>query len=270
MELGEKLLRARQEAGLSQRQLCGEEITRNMLPQIEHGTARPPMDTLRYLAGRLGKPVSYFLDENTVLSPNRQRMQDIRRAYDDRAYAAAWEMLKCYEAPDGIYDREYRLLLGLVLLALAENAIREERIPYARELLEKARENEQALDYCQQELRRARLLLQGRLSAEDLAMACKALPDLDEELLLRAEDAWNRLDPDRAAEWLAAVQEREVPRWNLLMGRIMLHRKQFADAAVCLQKAETAFPRECCPLLESCFRELGDFQQAYRYACKQR
>ena len=34
MELGEKLLRARQEAGLSQRQLCGEEIPRNMLSQI--------------------------------------------------------------------------------------------------------------------------------------------------------------------------------------------------------------------------------------------
>ena len=31
MELGEKLKQARLEAGLSQRQLCGEEITRNML-----------------------------------------------------------------------------------------------------------------------------------------------------------------------------------------------------------------------------------------------
>ena len=34
MELGEKLLQARQEAGLSQRQLCGDVITRNMLSLI--------------------------------------------------------------------------------------------------------------------------------------------------------------------------------------------------------------------------------------------
>ena len=57
MELGEKVRQARLEAGLTQRQLCGEEITRNMLSQIEHGTARPSMKTLCYLAQKLEKPV---------------------------------------------------------------------------------------------------------------------------------------------------------------------------------------------------------------------
>ena len=46
MELGEKLRQARVNAGLSQRQLCGEEITRNMLSQIEHGTSTPALSTL--------------------------------------------------------------------------------------------------------------------------------------------------------------------------------------------------------------------------------
>ena len=66
MELGQRLKQARLEAGLSQRQLCGEEITRNMLSQIENGSARPSMDTLRYLAARLGKPMGYFLEEQAV------------------------------------------------------------------------------------------------------------------------------------------------------------------------------------------------------------
>ena len=43
MTLGEKIKQARQEAGLSQRQLCGDAITRNMLSQIENGSARPSM-----------------------------------------------------------------------------------------------------------------------------------------------------------------------------------------------------------------------------------
>ena len=81
MELGEKLLRARQEAGLSQRQLCGDVITRNMLSQIEHGTARPSMDTLRYLASRLGKPVSFFLGEDVVVSANQPLMVQARAAW---------------------------------------------------------------------------------------------------------------------------------------------------------------------------------------------
>ena len=51
MELGEKLRQARIEAGLSQRELCGEEITRNMLSLIENGSAKPSMNTLKYLGG---------------------------------------------------------------------------------------------------------------------------------------------------------------------------------------------------------------------------
>ena len=81
MELGEKLLCARQEAGLSQRQLCGDVITRNMLSQIEHGTARPSMDTLRYLASRLGKPMSFFLEEDVVTSSNLLLMQQARNCW---------------------------------------------------------------------------------------------------------------------------------------------------------------------------------------------
>ena len=54
MELGQRLRQARQAAGLSQRQLCGDTITRNMLSQIENGTARPSMQTLEILAERLG------------------------------------------------------------------------------------------------------------------------------------------------------------------------------------------------------------------------
>lgn len=64
MELGEKIRKARLEAGLSQRQLCGEEITRNMLSLIEHGNAKPSVKTLSYLSRQLGKPISYFLEED--------------------------------------------------------------------------------------------------------------------------------------------------------------------------------------------------------------
>mgnify|MGYP002509001940 CR=1 FL=1 len=68
MTLGQKLRQAREEAGLSQRQPAGTEMTRDMLSQLEHDTARPSMRSLCYLAGRLGKSVSYFLEDGTVTS----------------------------------------------------------------------------------------------------------------------------------------------------------------------------------------------------------
>ena len=80
MELGEKLRAARLEQGLSQRALCGEKITRNMLSRIEHGAARPSMQTLQYLAQRLGKPVSFFLEEAAV-TPNQVAMAKARAAF---------------------------------------------------------------------------------------------------------------------------------------------------------------------------------------------
>lgn len=119
MELGEKLRQARLEAGLSQRQLCGDVITRNMLSQIESGKAGPSMATLQYLAGQLGKPVGYFLEEDTALSPNIALMQQARQAYAQREYFRVLEILQDYRQPDALFDQEYAYLMALSALEQA-------------------------------------------------------------------------------------------------------------------------------------------------------
>lgn len=124
MELGEKLRNARLEAGLSQRQLCGQAITRNMLSQIENGSARPSMSTLQYLAGQLGKPVSYFLQEETVLSPNPALLQQARQAYSQRQYDAVLALADQYQGPDPLFDEEWHYLLSLSGLAEGEQLVK--------------------------------------------------------------------------------------------------------------------------------------------------
>ena len=123
MTLGEKLRQARLEAGLSQRQLCGEAITRNMLSQIENGSARPSVATLQYLAQRLGKPVGYFLQEEATLSPNLPVMTAARRAYKHRDYAGVLRELELYGGPDPVFDPEKQYLQALSALALAESVL---------------------------------------------------------------------------------------------------------------------------------------------------
>lgn len=63
MTLGQKVRELRLSKQMTQKELAGDFITRNMLSQIENDGAMPSMKTMEYLAGRLGKPIGYFLDE---------------------------------------------------------------------------------------------------------------------------------------------------------------------------------------------------------------
>lgn len=264
MELGEKLRQARLEAGLSQRQLCGEDITRNMLSQIEHGSAKPSMKTLQVLAGRLGKRVSYFLEEEAVVSPNQQLMMDARQHFDAGDFAAAIHALAEYQSPDTVFDREMALLQVLSLLELARQALTEGRRVYAAGLLESAGIS---VPYCGDAVSRRRLLLLGQLSREPVS---PLLPSLDEELLLRAQEALQAENMEKAVHLLEAMDRRDTPRWHFLRGQCALAQKEYRSAAGYFHEAEAAFPKETAPMLEACYRELQDYRRAYEYACLQK
>ena len=138
MELGMRIKSARLEAGLSQRQLCGDVITRNMLSLIESGKARPSMDTLRHFAQALGRPMSFFLEGDAVCSPNQKAMQDAENAYANGDFSACLQFLENYRAPDPVFDQVRYLLELLTCEALAEQAINEGKKAYALKLLDRA------------------------------------------------------------------------------------------------------------------------------------
>lgn len=64
MELCERVRRLRLEAGMTQSELAGDKITRNMLSQVENGNASPSIQTLRYIAARLNTSAAYFLSDD--------------------------------------------------------------------------------------------------------------------------------------------------------------------------------------------------------------
>ena len=123
MDLGTRLRQARLEAGLSQRQLCGEVITRNMLSLIENGSAKPSMETLRYLASKLGKPMGYFLEEQAVTSPNRERIAQARHSMAEGEYRAALVLLEDWQGEDPVFDPERYFLEALCCIRQAELAL---------------------------------------------------------------------------------------------------------------------------------------------------
>ncbi len=265
MDLGEKLRQARLEAGLSQRALCGSTITRNMLSQIENGSANPSMATLQYLAGQLGKPVSFFLEEDSVSSPNPPLMDAARKACKQGNFAGVLEILQGYQAPDPVFDSEKQLLSALAVMGQAQKQL-------ALGKASAVQLPEQFPDtlYFTPALRREWLLLQGTLHPEQAVQLSRQLPSIDDELLLRAQAALSQQEFKRCRALLAAVEDPQSPLWHLLMGEALLGLQQYQVAAEHFRLAESRYPHRTAVCLEHCYRELEDFKQAYYYACKVR
>lgn len=254
MSIGEKLRQARLEMGLSQRALCGDVITRNMLSQIENGSARPSMDTLIFLAGQLNRPISYFLEEDAHLSGNALCMQAARQAYREGRLADARECLKDYQSPDALWDDEYGLLKIILLLEKAESSL--DRPVYAKQLLEEAAL--QKTCYLIPELEQRRLLLLAQVSTEPVALPSDDLP-----LLVRAKIALGKGDGMRCIALLNACENQATADWRYLRAEAAFLMEDYALAA-------EYYPENCYAKLETCYRNLADFKKAYEYACKQR
>lgn len=266
MELGQRLKQARLDAGLSQRQLCGDEITRNMLSQIENGSARPSMDTLQYLAARLGKSVSYFLEE-TAVSTNQNRMVAARNAFLAGKPDQVLSALQDYQLPDEVFDQEYYFLRCLTLLDQAEQ---ESDPQHAAELLEKAKESGSHTAYYTPELERRRLLCLAQIAPDQRHAVLNELPIDDRELLLRAEDALDRGDHLQCTALLDAARDHTSGNWLLLQGDAARSAGDLENACRWYQQAEKMIPTMVYPRLEQLYLTQEDYKMAYEYACKQR
>src|SRR5260221_355193 len=62
-QIGERIRKARLESGLSQAQVGAPHFTRAYVSAIELGKVRPAMKSLEFLADKLRKPASYFLED---------------------------------------------------------------------------------------------------------------------------------------------------------------------------------------------------------------
>ena len=83
MKLGEKIRELRVAKLMTQSELAGTQITRNMLSCIENGTAQPSLATILYIASRLNVPAGFLLAEegDELLYRKMNSFANIKRAY---------------------------------------------------------------------------------------------------------------------------------------------------------------------------------------------
>ncbi len=99
-DLGRRIKERRKKLGITQAQLCGDYMTRNMLSRIETGDANPSLETLLFISQKLKMPPSFFLCRDAKEEAEYTktvRIKDARRMLGTGQYKKCIDI--CSELP---------------------------------------------------------------------------------------------------------------------------------------------------------------------------
>jgi transcriptional regulator with XRE-family HTH domain len=150
--LGERVRSARREAGLSQAQLAGDELTKGFISQIESGLVRPSIRSLQHIASTLGRPLDYFIGDEPLAATKRVTFH--RLAAEAAAERLDWKAAEA-ESTAGLavaVDASERAAFLRLLASAALNQGRRE------EAFDRVTEGLALLDVAKQSLDVARLM----------------------------------------------------------------------------------------------------------------
>ena len=289
MTLGEKIRAARIEKHMTQKDLVGSYITRNMLSKIENGSATPSVKTLEYLADALGMPAGYFMSENTSDEFTPGNMVDAREQFRQGSWDGCIHILETMDM-DGGYRDEALLLLSRAKISLSKRAIEDGRYEEAIRLSQEAIVHNAETLYFSAALKTEALLLIVRCVMEidgDFDHALNEYLDAyqDQGLgefyrLTMAEHYIRKGDLDSARaemDSIVRLSDATKPAYLMLQGQMDLQGQEYAEAAKQLERAEqlarssgsSHFMSGLYAMLEQCYREMDDFKKAYHYASMQ-
>ncbi len=139
MNIGEKIKSLRLSKLMTQRELAGGEITRNMLSQIENGSAMPSLQTLLYLASRLGVPVGYLVSDggvNEIFYKKYSAYSNIVASYKSGEWAICRDL--CRECNSDKTDNELSFMLANASMQLGITYFNDGKLRKSVEMFEEA------------------------------------------------------------------------------------------------------------------------------------
>ena len=262
MNLGEKVRRLRQHAGLTQSELAGGEITRNMISRIEAGNASPSLSTLYYLAERLKVSPAYFLsEEDDEFGYQRtSQIHEIRALFSRGLYDACISRCVALDREDA----EISLILAQCYMQLGKKALHEGRLSHAQNAFETMLLHAEKTPYDTHAME-----TEGRLYLRMIAATRKsAIPDFSD------------IAPDtQSALYLYYVMLNETnpaethgdtPQFQHVRARQLLKQNRFTEAQALLRRLELAdigAVLRCYVYsdLEKLYTQIGSYDEAFRY-----
>ena len=140
MNIGEKIKKLRTDKLMTQSELVGTEITRNMLSRIENGAANPSMDTVCYIAKRLNVSPGYLLadEQDEQIFRKHREIVNIKKAFMNEDYRICRDMCMSAESGD---DDEIQMILCECTLAIGVENFNLGNLRESCELLDEAIES---------------------------------------------------------------------------------------------------------------------------------
>ena len=146
MNIGKKIKKLRTEKLMTQSELAGTEITRNMLSRIENGAALPSLGTIQYIAKRLNVSAGYLMadEKDEQIYFKHDEIDNIKKAYMAGDFRICKDM--CYNANSGD-DDEIKFILSECLLELGIEEFNSGRLRNACSFFDEAIESCSATIY---------------------------------------------------------------------------------------------------------------------------
>lgn len=290
MTLGQKIKEARLERNMTQKDVVGDYITRNMLSKIENDSATPSVKTLEYLASALGLPAGYFMSDTGGDELTPEAVDHARAAYRDGDPQTALELLDGVNIDGSGYADEVQLLKAYASYGLAKQKLEDGLSSMAQSLAEDAVYYNDNSMYFSPAFKTEVLLF--------IAKCRLAIGDGFEEAIQDYHEAYRKQglgemyrlmmtdyfihlgDTDAAADQMSQIMKISSsyePEYLMLKAKLELRRSNYETAVEQLRQAEelsegstsNQFMSGLYAMLEECYKELDDFKMAYHYATKQ-
>lgn len=268
-KFGEKIRKKRLELGLTQKSVASDFMTRNMLSMIEAGRTMPSLETAEYLAKTLDLPLSYLVsDEDTFFVFDKQRkISDIRRRFKNGEYESCLSIIESISDTDD----ELAYVNAFCLLRIGRQKLFHGSLASAVRYFSKALEMASKTCYDTAEIKATVPLY--------LAVA----NNIHSPLLELDSDAYENIysgvyDYD-FFKYVTLDSEYEFKNENYrkhLYAKQLLKKYSYYEAIAVLRELEESKNKDynACVLfgvysdLEIAFKQIGDFENAYRYASK--
>ena len=281
MNIGAKIRSLRVAKLMTQSELAGNQITRNMLSCIENGTAQPSLSTILYIASRLNVPVGFLLAEegDEIIYQKANSLANIKRAYKagDLAGCRSLCFSSCPEPDD-----EIRFLIADCDLGIAQDAFWKGQVRVACRFFDEALRIAEETLYSMPHIRaiaEVYFRYMQRISptlysdALDEAVKSEFFCKTAFSEYVNALDAIDRGDASLAIAYPSAFsEENRFCADHLRIQRLMLEGKYEEGKCRLLSLLESEILLNEVELyavlcdLEICCRETEDFKGAYRYA----
>ncbi len=270
MTLGQKIKEIRKSKKITQEALTSGRITRNMLSAIENDKASPSLDTLKFIALSLEVPVSYLVSDsdNLFFYKKAEKVEVIKTLFHEKKYK------KCVEAIKSLSDTddEISYMLAISYYNLGKESTLSGSLKSAKQFIALAEKEAEKTVYISEDIKaqsKLYLAVATNIKAPLLELDCEMF---EKDVLCSYElDFYKFISGDTSHKF-------NEPLFLLhTNAKEFIKERRYATALQILKEIENkknANNYNAYHVLilftdmENCYRQLADFENAYRYSAK--